>query len=120
MKSRIPLRIGIPIILMGLPIALLPLGWAGPNGVIVVWCAIMIHAAGADWLLASRDIRRLGAARSAAQLAIAAPTTIYSFVMTWLIAREGDVAWMASPLALLPGLCVWPFLLVALVRGPLD
>jgi hypothetical protein len=113
-----PLRIAMPILMMGLPFALAPIllfntGLAGG----VVWLAIVVHAIGADWLLIAGQPRAVrGWHRRAVQLAIGAPTAVFSGVTLWFIAREGDVAWMVSPLAAIPALLVWPAVIWALAR----
>jgi hypothetical protein len=120
-RDGIPLRVGIPIVLWALPLAVLPLVWTGPIGGLVFWGSVGAHAIGADWLSVVQKPRSLSARQLAAvHLAIGAPTGLWAIVLTTLIARQGDVAWMALPIAVGPALCVWPFVLASLTRGPSD
>lgn len=107
-----------PVALWVATVAFLPLLAFNPGPAAAIG-ALALHVIAANWLLIARWPHGLGGWRLAGvQLAIGAPSAIFTAVMIVLIAREGDIAWEALPFVIVPALLVWPVVIVSLARGP--
>ncbi|MFN4178032.1 hypothetical protein [Phenylobacterium sp.] len=70
------------------------------------------YFAATDWLtiqLGRRSASGQVRWRRVAVLVLGAPTAVWALGLTAFIAYNGDNAWMALHLALIPALAVWPF-----------
>jgi len=117
-SAKGPRRFTIPLLLALSPVVALPViaidERAGGTALI---CTLIFHAIGADWLLVQSPtfglprFRRIGL-----QLAIGLPSASFAAIMLARMIQQGDLAWLGLPLAVLPALVIWPFVLVALAR----